>query len=226
MPINMGNNAQKDAFQIVNLPSHVALSLTKQYYIPLVNVNWAGCYRQTIGMCKDLPYMKKVTDRTCIASLLRKDRSKIVKLYLLDYLLNPDFGEMAIYLEGGEVLVVSAVKEGQLICGNLPPVPKIIENYARTKIGCDCAFQTKGAWIPYSLRACDQWTGEYEMSYPGNELLEARLNIPTWRENMTGLLPTQTAFPNGPQSGPTGAQLGPNLAQPGPNRGPHGMLLG
>ena len=187
----MGNNAQKDALQIVNLPAHVAVSLTKQYYIPLVNVNWAGCYGQTIVMCKDLTYMKKVTDRTCIASLLRKERSEIVKLCLLDYLLNPNFGEMAIYLKGGEVLVVSAEKEGQLICGNLTPVPKIIENYARTKIGCDRAFQTKGAWIPYILRACDQWTGECEVSYPGNKLLEARLNVPTWRENMTGLLPRE-----------------------------------
>ena len=43
VPINMGNDAQKDALQIVNLPAHVAVSLTRQYYIPLVNVNWAGC---------------------------------------------------------------------------------------------------------------------------------------------------------------------------------------
>ena len=189
--INMGNHAKKDALQIVNLPAHVVVSLTKQYYIPLVNVNWAGCYGQTIVMCKDLPYMKKVRNRTCIASLLRKDRTVIIKLCLLDYLLNPDFGEMAIYLEGGEVLVVSAEKEGQLICGNLPPVPKTIKNYAKIRIGCDCAFQTKGGWIPYSLRACDQWAGEYEVSYPENELLEARLNVPTWRENMTGLLPRE-----------------------------------
>ena len=40
------------------------------------------------------------------------------------------------------------------------------------------------------------------------------------------LLPSQAAFPNGPQSGPSGAHLGPNFAQLGPNRGPHGMLLG
>ena len=70
VPINMENHAQKDALQIVDLPVHVAVSLTKQYYIPLVNVNWAGCYGQTIVMCKDLPYVKKVTDRTCIASLV------------------------------------------------------------------------------------------------------------------------------------------------------------
>ena len=122
----MGNDAQKDALQIVDLPAHVAVSLTRQYYIPLVNVNWAGCYGQTIVMCKDLPYMKKVSDRTCMASLLRKDQSEMLKLCLLEYLLNPDFGEMAIYLEG-EVLVVSAEKEGQLIGGRLPPVQKQIE---------------------------------------------------------------------------------------------------
>ena len=92
------------------------------------------------------------------------------------------------------MLVVSAEKEGQLICGNLPPVPKVIENYAWIKIGCDCAFQTKGAWIPYSLRACDWWAGEYQVSFPRNELLEARLNIPTWRENMTGLLPREVTI--------------------------------
>ena len=72
--------------------------------------------------------------------------------------------------------MVSAEKEGPLIRGNLPPVLKIIENYARIKVVCDCAFQTKGAWIPYSLRACDQWAGECEVSYPGNKLLEAILN--------------------------------------------------
>ena len=87
--------------------------------------------------------------------------------------------------------MVSAEKEGQLICGNLPPVPKVIENYAWIKIGCDCAFQTKGACIPYSLKACDRWAGEYEVSYTGNELLEARLNVPTWREKMTGLFPRE-----------------------------------
>ena len=92
--------------------------------------------------------MKKVTDRTCIASLLRKERTEIVKLCLLDYLLYPDFGVMAIYLEGGEVLMVSAEKEGQLICGNLPPLPKTIENYAKIRIGCDCAFQTKERGFP------------------------------------------------------------------------------
>ena len=39
VPIDMGNGTQKDALQIVNLPAHVAVSLTRQYYIPLVNVN-------------------------------------------------------------------------------------------------------------------------------------------------------------------------------------------
>ena len=52
VPINMGNNAQKDVLQIVDLPAHVAVSLIRQYYIPLVNVNWAGCYGQTIVMCR------------------------------------------------------------------------------------------------------------------------------------------------------------------------------
>ena len=111
-----------------------------------------------------------------------------MKLCVLDYLLNPDFGEMAIYLNGGKVLIVRAEKEGQLICGNLPPVQKQIENYAKIRIGCDCAFQMKGAWIPYSLKACDVWMGEYQVSYPGNELIEARLNVHTWRENITGQL--------------------------------------
>ena len=134
---------KKDALQIVGLPGHVAASLTRRYYIPLVNVNWAGCYGQTIVMCKDLPYMKKVDDRTCIAALLRRDGAEIAKLCPLDYLLNPDFGEMAIYLSEGEVLVVSAEKEGQLIFGNLPPVQKRIENYARIRIGSDCASRQK-----------------------------------------------------------------------------------
>ena len=35
VPVNMGNNAQKYALQIVDIPVHVAVSLTRQYYIPL-----------------------------------------------------------------------------------------------------------------------------------------------------------------------------------------------
>ena len=160
VPMNMGAETPKDALQIVGLPAHVAVSLTRRYYIPLVNVNWAGCYGQTIVMCKDLPYMKKVDHRTCIAALLRQDKAEIAKRCVLDCLLNPDFGEMAIYLNGGDVLVVSAEKEGQLICGNLPAVQKQIENHAKIRIGWDCAFWTKGAWIPYSLRACHVWPSQ------------------------------------------------------------------
>ena len=103
----------------------------------------------------------------------------------MDYLLNPDFGEMAIYLDDGHVLIVSAETEGQLICGNKPPVKTRIENYAKLAIGCDCAFQTVGAWIPYSLRACQSKVGGAEVVYPDNSLLKARMHVKTWRQNIT-----------------------------------------
>ena len=86
-PINMGG-IKKDALQIMGLPGHVAVSLTRRYYIPLVNLNWAGCYGQTIVLCKALhENMKKVDDLTCIAALLRQDGAEIEKLCALDYLL-------------------------------------------------------------------------------------------------------------------------------------------
>ena len=139
---------QKDALQIIGLPAHVAVSLTRRYYIPLVNMNWAGCYGQTIVMCKDLPYMKKVDDRTCIAALLRRDGAEIAKRCILDDLLNPDFGEMAIYLNGGEVLVISTQKEGQLICSNLPLVQNQKSAYKTFTLGVTAPSRQKERGSP------------------------------------------------------------------------------
>ena len=185
VPIVVPGRYKKDALQITGLPQQVALSLSQRYYIPMHFMNWAGCYGETILMCKDIPYMKKVSDDTCMGALLRKDQGGVTRRCDLDYLLNPDFGEMAIYLDDGHVLIVSAETEGQLICGNKPPVKTRIENYAKLAIGCDCAFQTVGAWIPYSLRACQSKVGGAEVVYPDNSLLKARMHVKTWRQNIT-----------------------------------------
>ena len=56
--------------------------------------------------------MKKITDNTCTAALLRRDDLGIKEKCELDYLLNADFGEMAVYLDDGDVLVVSADTKG------------------------------------------------------------------------------------------------------------------
>ena len=148
-------------------------------------MNCAGCYGETILLCKDIPYMKKVSDDTCMGALLGRDRGGVTRRCDLDYLLDPDFGEMAIYLDDGHVLIVSAETEGQLICGNKPLVKTRIENYAKLAIGCDCAFQTVGAWIPYSLRACQSKVGGAKVVYPDNSLLNARMHVKTWRRNIT-----------------------------------------
>ena len=100
----------------------------------------------------------------------------------LTYLLNP---EMAIYLEDGHVLIVSSETEGQLICGSKPPVKTRIENYAKLAIGCDCAFQTVGAWIPYSLWACQSRVAGAEVRYPSSGLLKAPMHVKTWKRNIT-----------------------------------------
>ena len=63
--------------------------------------------------------MKKVSDDTCMATLFRRDQGGVTRKCDLDYLLNPDFGEMAIYLDNGQVLIVSAETEGQLIGGSI-----------------------------------------------------------------------------------------------------------
>ena len=60
------------------------------------NVNWAGCYGDTIVLCKDIPYMKRVTQETCIAGLLRDYRELLIPKCDTDFLFNPDFGEIAI----------------------------------------------------------------------------------------------------------------------------------
>ena len=120
VPISVQGRTQKDALQIVNLPTSVAMSMSKQYYVPLTSSSWSGCYGQYITLCKDLPYMKKITDNTCMAALLRRDDLGIKEKCELDYLLNADFGEMAVYLDDGDVLVVSADTKGQMICQNQP----------------------------------------------------------------------------------------------------------
>ena len=181
----MPGQYKKDALQITDLPQQVALSLSQRYYIVMHFMNWTGCYGENILLCKDIPYMKKVSDDTCMGALLRRDQGGVTRRCDLDYLLNPDFGKMAIYLDDGHVLIVSAETDGQLICGSKPPVKTRIENYAKLAIGCDCAFQTVGAWIPYSLRACQSRVAGAEVLYPSNGLLKARMHVKTWRQNIT-----------------------------------------
>ena len=50
---------KKDALQIINLPKSLAMSMSRQYYVPLTSSSWSGYYGQSITLCKDLPYMKK-----------------------------------------------------------------------------------------------------------------------------------------------------------------------
>ena len=97
VPIGVQGRTQKDALQIVNLPTSVAMSMSQNYYVPLTSSSWSGCYGQYITLCQDLPYMKKITDNTCTAALLRRDDLGIKEKCEMDYLLNADFGEMAVY---------------------------------------------------------------------------------------------------------------------------------
>ena len=185
VPITVPGQSKKDALQVAGLPPQVALSLSQCYYIPMHSMSWAGCYGETILLCKDIPYMKKVSDDTCMAALFRRDQGGVTRRCDLDYLLNPDYGEMAIYLDNRQVLIVSAETEGQLICGSQPPVKTRIENYAELAIGCDCAFQTVGAWIPYSLRACQTRVTNTNIQYPSSGLLKAHMHVETWKKNIT-----------------------------------------
>ena len=68
VPITVPGQGRKDALQVVGLQKQVALSLSRRYYIPMHSMSWAGCYGETILLCKDIPYMKKVSDDTCMAS--------------------------------------------------------------------------------------------------------------------------------------------------------------
>ena len=108
VPIVVPGQNKKDALQKTDLPQQVALSLSQRYYIPMHFMNWTGCYGENILLCKDIPYMKKVSDNTCMGALFRRDQGGVTRRCDLDYLLNPDFGEMAIYLDDGHVLIVSS----------------------------------------------------------------------------------------------------------------------
>ena len=209
VPISVQGRTQKDALQIVNLPTSVAMSMSKQYYVPLTSSSWSGCYGQYITLCKDLPYMKKITDNTCMAALLRRDDLGIKEKCELDYLLNADFGEMAVYLDDGDVLVVSADTKGQMICQNQPALEITIENYARVQVECDCAFQTRGSWIPYSLRNCDRRTRIIKVRYPDNDLLKVKTNLQGWDLNVTEI--TRVQAPNLLGSDPIPDQIRQNL---------------
>ena len=92
---------------------------------------------------------------------------------------------MAICLDDGQVLIVSSETEGQLICGSQPRVQTRIENYVKLAIGCECAFQTMGAWIPNSLRACQTRVADSNIRYPSSGLLKARRHVETWKKNIT-----------------------------------------
>ena len=129
VPITVPGQDKKDALPIIGLPRQVALSLSQRYYILMYSMSWAGCYGETILLCKDIPYMKKVSDDTCMAALFRSNKRGITKRCDLDYVLNPDFGEMAIYLYDGQVLIVSSETEGQLICGSQPLILRTMLNW-------------------------------------------------------------------------------------------------
>ena len=193
VPITVPGQSRKDALQVAGLQQQEALSLSRRYYIPMHSMSWAGCYGETVLLCKDIPYMKKVSDDTCMAALFMRDQGGVTRRCDLDYLLNPDFGEMAIYLDNGQVLIVSAETEGQLICGSRPPVKTHIENYAKLAIGCDCAFQTVGAWILNSLRACQTRVTNTNIQYPSSGLLKAHMHVETWKKNILEM--TKDPFP-------------------------------
>ena len=122
------------------------------------------CFPNLLYLSLVIPYMKKVSDDTCMVALFRRDKQGVTRKCVL----NPNFGKMAIYLDVGQVLIVSSETEGQLICGSKPPVKTRIENYAKLAIGCDCAFQTVGAWIPYSLRVCQTRVADTNIRYPSS----------------------------------------------------------
>ena len=114
VPITVPGQSRKDALQVAGLPPHVALSLSQRYYILMHSMSWAGRYGETILLCKDITYMKKVSDDTCMAALFRKDQQGVTRRCDLSYLLNPDFRRMDFYLDDGQVFIVCSETEGQL----------------------------------------------------------------------------------------------------------------
>ena len=165
---------EADGAVMTGLPAEIALSMNGRYYITEPEVNWARCHGHTITICPDIPHMRKVSETGCVAALIRNDRTAVQDSCEVDYIIKPNFPALAIPLEKGKTLVSGPEIEGQLLCKSNPPVVIVIHHFAIITIGCDCAFMTAGAWMPYSLRGCDSVEMVNNVSYVVNDLLKTK----------------------------------------------------
>ena len=183
VPVRVFNTSTVDATLITDLPTEVAISFNAQYLIPQPVVDWGLCYGDTITVCPDIPLMGKTTDRTCIAALLRNDTNDIRALCRMDYIVNPVFPSMAVDLGRSRVLVVGRASQGHVLCGNKPPVPATIFMYAVVVLGCECAFKTTDAWIPYRISDCGQERLQSAVVFVKNNMITGLLDRGGWRRS-------------------------------------------
>ena len=165
---------EADGAVMTGLPAEIAVSMNGRYYITEPVVNWARCHGNTITICPDIPHMRKVSETGCVAALIRNDRTGVEESCEVDYIIKPKFPALAIPLQNGKTLVSGPEIEGQLLCKSNPPVVIVIHHFAVINIGCDCAFMTAGAWMPYSLRGCNKVQMMNNVSYVINDLLKTK----------------------------------------------------
>ena len=169
---------------IDHLPEDIAISSNGHYYIEAPVVNWGSCHGDTIAMCPDVPHMRKVTERGCVAAIIRDDRAVMQSTCEIRYVIKPKFPSLAISLGNGDILISGPEMEGQLLCGSQPPAVVAINHFSVITLGCDCAFLTAGSWLPYSLRGCGSHLLRSNVTFVRNELLDLGMRNPSWTINM------------------------------------------
>ena len=161
-----------DGTIINNIPTEVAISRNGLYYITTPVVNWARCRGESVATCPDVPHMRKVTEDSCMAGLIRNDLPVIKRVCDIRYIIRPEFPPMAIALTNGRMLITGPEIRGQLMCGSLPPQVITIHHAGIVKMPCDCAFMSAGSWINYSLRGCGTKLTRAVVGFVINDLLD------------------------------------------------------
>ena len=129
-PVHFTNSSSADATIIQGLPSEMALSLDKTYYIPLSTSDLARCQGDTVKTCPDIIYAHPVTAKYCLAALIRNEDTDIFNLCDTRYVLRPEFDDFVININNHQILVAAKDQKAQVLCESGPTETIPIHNYA------------------------------------------------------------------------------------------------
>ena len=171
-----------DGARITGLPTEIALSNNREYYVNQPVLDWSVCFGNTPAICPDVPYQERTSGNTCIAGLIQNDKVRIRATCRTEYVVRAIFPSMAVSLGGSDILVMGNDTTGQLMCNNDRPVDVPINRFAIVSLGCGCAFRSKTAWIPYRVGDCTRKELKATVRFIRNELVTGSLLKDAWQE--------------------------------------------